>query len=181
VFEPLNQIAGARNAGAAAATGDWLLFLDADSALSAATLRATLELMRAGATAGGGSLIVFAPAPPWWGRIMAAVWNLISRVFSLAAGSFVFCRAEAFRAVGGFNSQLYAGEELFLSLAVRRWGGARGLAFSIITSAPHASSSRKFYIYGLAELFRMGFGLIASPLRSLRSAGRLPIYYDGRR
>ena len=31
VFEPLNQIARARNTGAAAATGDWLLFVDADT------------------------------------------------------------------------------------------------------------------------------------------------------
>ena len=31
VFEPVNQIARARNTGAAAATGDWLVFVDADS------------------------------------------------------------------------------------------------------------------------------------------------------
>src|SRR5438045_148531 len=31
VFEPHNHIARARNRGAAAATGDWLLFIDADS------------------------------------------------------------------------------------------------------------------------------------------------------
>src|SRR5678815_1294200 len=31
VFEPVNQIARARNSGAAAAGGDWLIFVDADS------------------------------------------------------------------------------------------------------------------------------------------------------
>ena len=35
VFEPINQIARARNCGAAAATGDWLVFVDADSHPSA--------------------------------------------------------------------------------------------------------------------------------------------------
>ena len=35
VFEPVNQIARARNCGAAAATGDWLIFVDADSHPSA--------------------------------------------------------------------------------------------------------------------------------------------------
>jgi len=31
VYEPVNQIARRRNCGAAAATGDWLIFVDADS------------------------------------------------------------------------------------------------------------------------------------------------------
>ncbi len=37
VFEPVRQISRARNAGARAATGSWLLFIDADSRLSPET------------------------------------------------------------------------------------------------------------------------------------------------
>ena len=35
VFEPVNQIGRARDAGARAATGEWLVFIDADSTPSA--------------------------------------------------------------------------------------------------------------------------------------------------
>ena len=46
VFEPVNQIARARNRGADSATGDWLLFIDADSHPNAA-LFADVEIGRA--------------------------------------------------------------------------------------------------------------------------------------
>src|SRR6266481_5354579 len=55
VFEPINQISRARNAGAAAATGDWLLFIDADSELNADSFRDLLAKIDSGMCAGGGS------------------------------------------------------------------------------------------------------------------------------
>ena len=50
-------------------------------------------------------------------RWILAGWNLYSRLAREAAGSFLFCRAEAFRALGGFDEALYATEELALSRA----------------------------------------------------------------
>jgi GT2 family glycosyltransferase len=181
VFEPLNLISASRNSGAAAASGDWLLFMDADSRLSPATLAETLKLMRSGACVGGGALISFSPRPPAWGLALTWGWNAVSRVFRLAAGSFLFCRRDAFAAVGGFSPLFYAGEELALSRALKRWGLARGLSFAIITTARHESSARKFSIYTLAELGLQVLKFSLRPFASVRKASSLRIFYDGRR
>ena len=47
VFEPINQIARARNSGAAAASGDWYVFVDADSEPSAALFADVVEQIQA--------------------------------------------------------------------------------------------------------------------------------------
>ena len=181
VFEPHNQIARARNRGAAAAAGDWLLFVDADSSLSAETLREALTLMLSGTCAGGGALIAFTPAPPAWGRALTGLVNCLCRFFSLAPGSFLFCRRDAFAAVGGFSPLLYAGEELALSRALRRWGLAQGLGFAIITKAPHISSGRKFRLYTFTELMVQAFKFLLRPFSSLKKPSRLGVFYEGRR
>src|SRR5437588_13002804 len=57
VFEPINQISRARNAGTCIAGGDWFLFVDADSYLSPVTLAELLHCIRRRRVAGGGCLI----------------------------------------------------------------------------------------------------------------------------
>src|SRR5262249_47987077 len=96
VFEAINQILRARNAGATAASGDWLLFVDADSYLHAATLAELLGVIRQGCYAGGGCQVGLDESPRS-GEILMAVWNAVSRLLKWAAGSFIFCREDAFR------------------------------------------------------------------------------------
>jgi len=181
VFEPLNRISGARNSGAAASSGDWLLFVDADSLLSPATLREALALMDCGRYAGGGALVSFYPSPPFWGKVLTGLWNLVSRFFGLAAGSFLFCRRDLFEAAGGFNPALYAAEEIALSLALKRLGAAKNLRFGIIISAPHASSGRKFELYTFPDLLSEAFRFSLRPFSSVKDPSRLRIFYEGRR
>ena len=64
VFEPVNQISRARNAGAAEANTPYLLFVDADTKVSARLLGAALECLGSRNTCGGGSTLVFDDAPP---------------------------------------------------------------------------------------------------------------------
>ena len=89
VFEPINQISRARNAGAHAATGDWLVFIDADSFLPEGLLAGVLAKIKAGAHIGFGSLMEM-PNVPWQWRWSMAAWSWLSKRLNWAAGSFVF-------------------------------------------------------------------------------------------
>ena len=65
------RIAAARNAAARAAHGDLLVFVDADTLVTEAAVRAAVLAMRRGA-AGGGSAIRFDGRVPLYGRILVA-------------------------------------------------------------------------------------------------------------
>lgn len=142
VFEPVNMISKARNAGAAAATSPLLVFVDADTAPSAELVGAALEAMRQPDTVGGGCRVVLDPLPNWTARRFLGLWNLISRVMGWPAGCFFFCRREAFEAVEGFSEDVYASEEIWLARRLSKWGRPKGMAMRILPEEV-LSSSRK--------------------------------------
>lgn len=148
VFEPVNQIAKARNAGARRAAelkAEAMVFVDADSQPSAELLRAALRLLADHKAVGGGARVLLDPPPPFSFRLVQGLWNVFSRWRGLPAGCFVFCRRDAFEAVGGFPESVYASEEIWLGRALRRWGkdGGRNLPMEIIQEPPILTSSRK--------------------------------------
>ncbi len=154
VFEPVNQIARARNRGAEAASGDFLIFMDADTTCSENLLDHVLARLATGSVVGGGSII--APDKPITDAAMRGIrfWNGISRTANLAAGCFVFCRRDAFDAIGGFSNKVYAGEEIFLSRALKRWGKKHGMGFEIVTIDAVVTSVRKLEWYSPLQLAR---------------------------
>ncbi len=142
VFEPKNQISQARNAGARLAKGNSLIFLDADTQLSSRLLKTALAYLEKG-ECGGGTTITFDRPVGGLSRALLYSWTAISIWRRLAAGSFIYCRRDAFEAVGGFNERLYAGEELRLSFDLKKWGKQHGRTFRIITGQPVVTSARK--------------------------------------
>jgi glycosyltransferase involved in cell wall biosynthesis len=179
-FEPINQIARARNSGAAAASGDWLIFVDADSHPSPALLNSVAEQIVCGKSLAGGCTVKLDGNYPK-ANLIIALWNGISRSLSWMAGSFIFCEAAAFRECGGFSKELFAGEEIDLSIRLKRIARKRRKRIVILRQHPLVTSARKLHLYTFREHF--GFLIKASLFRNRTLSNRDACFtwYDGRR
>jgi glycosyltransferase involved in cell wall biosynthesis len=175
VFEPVNQISRARNAGAAAATGDWLVFVDADSFPERGLFQDLIQAIGSGRFVGGGATVRFDHADRVATAAVAA-WNAISRAMRWAAGSFVFCKASAFRELGGFSTELYASEEIDFSRRLKRLG-----RLVILRRHPLRTSGRKMRLYSKREYLSLAARIVLSGGRALRKREACFAWYDGRR
>jgi glycosyltransferase involved in cell wall biosynthesis len=179
VFEPVNQIARARNSGARAAGGDWLVFVDADSWPSPELFAGVRREIEAGCLAGGAT-VAYGDARLSV-RFAIGIWNRLSRINRWAAGSFIFCEAAAFRETGGFNEELYAAEEIDLFGRLKRLARQKRRPIRILHRHPLHTSDRKLGLYGWRPLLRFMAKTIASGGRNLRSREACYTWYDGRR
>jgi len=180
VFEPVNQIARARNAGAATASGEWFIFIDADSYPSRELFAEVAEEIETGTCLAGGTTLRL-EGDYRVGKAITGLWNRISRLGRLAAGSFIFCEAAAFRAVGGFSQELFAGEELDLSAKLKRKARESGKRIVILHRHPLLTSARKIHLYTLREHLQFMMRAALWRQRVLTSRAECHTWYDGRR
>lgn len=159
VFEPHNQIARARNAGAENTEAHWLVFVDADTTLHGETLAKALAALATGMVAAGGARVAMdREVTPMVGWIVR-MWDRVSTTFAYAAGSFFFTRRDAFEAGGGFDETVYAGEEVWLARRIKAWAKKRGLAFLVLSESVTTSArkdewfSTKEFLTQLAVIF----------------------------
>lgn len=180
VFEAVNQISRARNAGAAQASGDWLVFVDADSLPSPELFLEMKHLIAAGRCLAGGATVTFG-ATSFGVALAIGFWNALSRLTRWAAGSFIFCEAASFREAGGFSEELYASEEIELFRRLKRMARRKGKSIVILHRHPLRSSDRRARLHDRGEFFLFICRMIVTRGRSLRSRTDCGLWYDGRR
>lgn len=180
-FEPVNQIGRARDTGARAAMGEWLVFIDADSTPTAGLLSDIAGQIAGGRALGGGATVRLDAEAPWHARLLGLCWNTWSRLVRWAAGSCVWVRSDAFREVGGFGTEAYAGEEVGLSRSLKRLARRQGRRFVILSRHPLETSSRKVRLYTPWEMLRLLLRMALSLGGAARDPKACHLWYDGRR
>ena len=180
VFEPVNQIARARNTGAAAAGGQWLVFVDADSRPTPELFAEVAGQIQSGRCLAGGCTVRM-DERHFLGDCGTGLWNLISRLAKWTAGSFIFCETAAFRKIGGFNAELFVSEEIDLSRRLKKLARREGKKVVILHRHPLLTSARKLSLYTRREYLRFIARAIFHPRKTLQSREQCQPWYDGRR
>ncbi len=168
------QIAAARNAGARVARGEFLFFVDADTHIAPGHVTAALQTLEEGFT-GGSARVLMDQKLSFWGEISVRVLSTLYFATGLGAGAFLFTRRALFESVGGFDEQYFAGEEVYLSLALKKLGRFRILREPIVTSG------RKLRMHSAGSVVTQLFFLFVSGQRALRTREKLGLWYDGKR
>lgn len=168
------QIAATRNAGARAASGELLVFVDADTLVNAAVVRAAVQAMRDGAV-GGGAGMRFDEPVPLYARLMLQIIMRVFRWVGLAAGCFLFCTRSGFSAVGGFDENYYGAEEIVMSRALKRQGKFVILKQTVTTSA------RKLRTYSVRETLTFMARMALRGTKALKQRKGMEFWYAERR
>lgn len=140
-------ISAVRNQAAAAATGKYLVFNDADNQAMEDVLVEIAKVLDSGAYVGGG--VLNAPYERSSLGLNLTQFCITTNLRRCGVSMFLFyVPAATFREVGGFDESLLANEDMEFAQRLKRFGKERGLKFSNLKSSGVVLSARKFDEYG---------------------------------
>ena len=142
-----------RNCGAAAASGDVIVTIDADSWMSPNMLCEIAAALESGRYVGGGVRIVMERNSLGIAASLFLV-NVAMAVTGLSGGLY-WCYRKDFEAVGGFNEDLIVGEDLDFAKRLKRHGKKDGRRLTKLRAAHITTSCRKFDRFGDWFVFRL--------------------------
>ena len=146
-----SNVAAARNAGAAVATGQILVAIDADRVMSPIAFAEIERLLATGCYVGGGA-IQHPDRHSLAIDVAMAVARWTSYLNGLGGGMY-WCRREDFDAIGGFDERGTAVDDLDFARRLRDHGLRTGRKFVNLRQAPVTTSCRRAGAQGYADAF----------------------------
>lgn len=143
IHEPVQGISRARNSGARHATGEVLVFIDADVILPRTLLKEIYEAMSDASCVGGGVDVNYRPRRRSM-RLYLMAWRLFARRLGMVQGAAQFCRRSTFEAIGGYDERTWTGEDVDFYWAMRQLARRTSSSVFFIRSPRVLASSRRF-------------------------------------
>jgi glycosyltransferase involved in cell wall biosynthesis len=152
--EPVRNIGQVRNAGARAAKGDVLVFLDADTAVLPGLFERISEAMADPRCSGGAAAVRY--REPETRRFFLSMfmwlWTVLGRWSRMRQGALQFCRPEVFREMGGYDPGIYVGEDIEFHWRLERLARGSGGCTAFVEGPFVETSSRRWEKMGLLRM-----------------------------
>jgi len=145
-----------------------------DTRISAVPITDALAALTAGYV-GGSARVAVDGAIPRWAQIFLRVFSVLYFANNLGAGAFLFTTRENFDRVGGFDEQLFIGEEVYLSITLKKIGRFK------LVSTPFLTSGRKLRMHPASRVLSHFFWILLRGRRGAQNRDNCEFWYDGRR
>ena len=143
IHEPAQSIARARNTGARHAAGDLLFFLDADVVVPP-TLLATIHATMSDPNCIGGGVDVDYRPQRRAVRLYLRIWRFLGHRMGMVQGAAQFCRKGVFEQVGGYDENVWIGEDVDFYWGLKRLAKATHRTVRTIEHPRVRPSCRRF-------------------------------------
>ena len=145
IGEREHNIGQVRNTGGFAASGELLVFLDADTLVYPGTFEKIHEAMSDPKCIGGSVAVEYEDfARRKWARIYLSMFQFWGRFLKMRQGAMQFCRRDTFSELGGYDATIYVGEDIEFHWRLDRLAKKRNGFTEFIEDPPVHTSSRRF-------------------------------------
>jgi glycosyltransferase involved in cell wall biosynthesis len=143
IDESQQNIARARNVGANGASGDLLVFIDADVSVPEGLLWRIAEVMKDQGCVGGAVDTNYQPSKLSV-RVYLRTWRLFGKLAGMAQGATQFCRRDIYVRLGGYDETIYMGEDVDFYWRLRRFAKLQRSRVCFIQDIQVTPSTRRF-------------------------------------
>lgn len=153
VDEHVRNIGKVRNTGAENASGDVIVFIDADSHVRRGIFENIIDAMSDERCVGGSVAVEYGPIQR---RVVIGwfmlLWPFLGKLTKMRGGALQFCRADVFRELGGYDTTIYVGEDIDFHWRLDKLAKRRGGHTAFIEEPRVLTSSRRWNKMGLLPM-----------------------------
>lgn len=171
VAESKRNIARVRNRGADAASGNLLVFVDADTYIPEELLPRIHQLSHATGCLGGAVDTEYRPKKRTI-RVYLSLWRILGKALGMAQGAAQFCLRDTFALMGGYDESLFMGEDVEFYARLCRHARQVGGSVCFIDELKVLPSCRRFDQWALWRTLLWTNPLVIAALRHVHSVWR---------
>lgn len=152
ILEKEHNISRVRNTGAENATGEFLIFVDADTLVPEALLQQITAVMEDEKCFGGAVSVEYKDVKRKWMKSYLSGWKFWDTVFNMKQGALQFCRKFVFVELGGYDQTIFMGEDIEFYWRLSKYARRNKGYLNFVEHPKVITSARRFEKMSLGKI-----------------------------